>query len=216
MTPLRAGLSTPEHDSTVLARAMTTTGALTFRVRPSMVNRRFPMTTDELAELERAGRRCSVCRSARGWRRFEIVRRAGAEPAVLCASCRARFGEAPPTSQHSSRTQEHTRAAAAEPRSPMQHASAGERERAQRPDRMRAALVELPSSFSTAMAARAARLSNDKALNRLKDLERHGEVRRVGKRWSTAAPPSDLTAAFDRLEARTTKLRIVRESARVA
>jgi hypothetical protein len=81
---------------------------------------------------------------------------------------------------------------------------------------MRAALVELPSSFSTAMAARAARLSNDRALGRLEDLERHGEVRRVGKRWSTAAPPSDLTAAFDRLEARTTKLRIVRESARVA
>jgi hypothetical protein len=173
------------------------------------------MAIEDLTELERAGRRCGVCRSARGWRGFEIVRPAGGEPVVLCASCRARFGESPPTPQHSARTPERPRAAA-ELRPPIQHARAGERERAQRPDRMLAALVELPSSFSTAMAARAARLSNDKALGRLNDLERHGEVRRVGKRWSTAAPPSDLTAAFDRLEARTTKLRIVRESARVA
>jgi len=87
---------------------------------------------------------------------------------------------------------------------------------APRPDRLRAALKELPSSFSTAMASRAAGLSNEKALARLQDLERRGEVRRVGKRWSTDAPPSDLAAAMDRLQARTSNLRIVRERARVA
>jgi hypothetical protein len=171
------------------------------------------MANEDLTELERAGRRCGVCRSGRGWRGFEIVRAAGREPVVLCPSCRARFGEAPPTAQHPAATA--ARAPTAAEPSPTQ-ARASDRKRARPPDRMRAALVELPSSFSTAMAARAARLSDDKALGRLKDLERDGEVRRVGKRWSTAAPPSDLTAAFDRLEARTTKLRIVRESARVA
>jgi hypothetical protein len=66
------------------------------------------------------------------------------------------------------------------------------------------------------MASRAAGLSNEKALARLQDLERRGEVQRVGKRWSTEAPPSELTAAMDRLEARTNNLRIVRERARVA
>jgi hypothetical protein len=60
----------------------------------------------------------------------------------------------------------------------------------QRPDCLRAALRNLPGSFSTAMAARAAGLICAKALARLQDLERRGEVRRVGKRWSTEAPPS--------------------------
>jgi hypothetical protein len=172
------------------------------------------MANEDLTELERAGRRCGVCRSGRGWRGFEVVRPAEGEPVVLCPSCRARFGEAPPTAQHPTPTA--ARAPTAAEPLPTAQASASDRKRARPPDRMRAALVELPSSFSTAMAARAARLSDDKALGRLKDLERQGEVRRVGKRWSTAAPPSDLTAAFDRLEARTTKLRIVREPARVA
>ncbi|HEY1521169.1 MAG TPA: hypothetical protein VGF91_32385 [Solirubrobacteraceae bacterium] len=65
------------------------------------------------------------------------------------------------------------------------------------------------------MAARAAGLNSDKALARLEDLERRGEVRRVGKRWSTEAPPSDISAAMDRLQARTSNLRIVRERTRV-
>ena len=54
------------------------------------------MGTEEVKEIERAGRRCDVCRSARKWRGFEIVRPAGCEPVVLCAGCRARFGEDPP------------------------------------------------------------------------------------------------------------------------
>jgi hypothetical protein len=83
-----------------------------------------------------------------------------------------------------------------------------------RPDRLRAALRKLPGSFSTAMAARAAGLNSDKVLARLQDLERRGEVQRVGKRWSNQAPQNDVAAAIDRLQARTSNLRIVRERAR--
>ena len=171
-----------------------------------------PMNAEELEEIERAGRRCGVCRSGRKWRGFEIVRPAGREPVVLCASCRARFGEDPPVGRKPASAE--TVRAAAEPPAPQAHVN--DRETTRRPDRLRAALDELPSSFSTAMASRAAGLSNEKALARLQDLEGRGEVRRVGKRWSTEAPPSDLTAAMDRLEARTSNLRIVRERARVA
>lgn len=174
------------------------------------------MTTEDLTELERAGRRCAVCRSARGWRGFQIVRPAGQDPIVLCASCRARFGEAPPSAARPATapqpvTAPESSSPAAEPRGPRRQESP--REHA--PDRVRAALEELPSSFSTAMAARAARLSHDKTLARLQDLEGRGQVRRVGKRWSTEAPPTDLTAAIDRLEAKTSNLRIVRDRARI-
>jgi len=65
------------------------------------------------------------------------------------------------------------------------------------------------------MAARAAGLNSEKTLARLRDLERQGDVRRVGKRWSTESPPSDIASAMDRLEARTSNLRIVRDRARV-
>ena len=170
------------------------------------------MSTEELTEIQRAGRRCGVCRSGRKWREFTIVRPAGREPVVLCASCRARFGEDPPVGRNQASAE--TVGAGIEPPAPQPRAK--DRERTPRPDRLRAALQQLPSSFSTAMASRAAGLSNEKALARLQDLERRGEVRRVGKRWSTEAPPSELTAAMDRLEARTSNLRIVRERARVA
>jgi len=60
------------------------------------------------------------------------------------------------------------------------------------------------------MAARAAGLNNEKTLARLTELEQRGEVRRVGNRWSTEQPPDALASAMDRLEARTTNLRIVR------
>jgi hypothetical protein len=73
----------------------------------------------------------------------------------------------------------------------------------------------MSGTFSTAMAARAAGLNNDKALVRLQDLEGRGEVRRVGNRWSTAPPATDVAAAMDRLEAQTSNLRIVRDRARV-
>jgi hypothetical protein len=68
----------------------------------------------------------------------------------------------------------------------------------------------MPGSFTTARAARAAGVNKKKALARLHDLERRGEVYRVGERWSTQPPASDLASAMDRLEAQTSNLRIVR------
>ena len=162
--------------------------------------------------MEKAGRRCAVCRSGRGWRRFELVRPAGREPIVLCGSCRVRFGGDPPVGRKPTPAVE-TGAATAEPLATPQRPS--ERGIDGRPDRLRAALRNLPGSISTAVAAREAGLNRERTLARLQDLERRGEVRRVGKRWSTEAPPSDVAAAMDRLEARTSNLRIVRERARV-
>ncbi len=66
------------------------------------------------------------------------------------------------------------------------------------------------------MAARAAGLNNEKTVARLQDMERRGEVRRDGNRWTTEAAPTDLTAAIDRLEARTSNLRIIRDRTPVA
>jgi hypothetical protein len=172
-----------------------------------------PLRSEELIEMENAGRRCGVCGSGRGWRRFELVRRADREPIVLCGGCRARFGDGPPVGRNPAPPLEPV-PAAAEPLAPAQHRPE-EPGTDRRPDRLRAALGELPGSFSTAMAARAAGLNGDRALARLEDLERRGEVRRVGKRWSTESPPSEVAAAMDRLQARTSNLRIVRDRARV-
>ena len=103
---------------------------------------------------------------------------------------------------------------AAEPLSSLKPA-----QKARRPepgaDRLRAAVRKMPGSFSTATAARAAGVNTKKALARLHDLERRGEVYRVGNRWSTQPSPSDLASAMDRLEARTSNLRIVRDRSRV-
>jgi hypothetical protein len=175
---------------------------------------RKPMRTEDLSEIERAGRRCGVCRAGRGWRRFEIVRPVGREPVVLCGSCRARFGDDPPVVGKPAPAPERTPDAAAEPlASPKPRA--GERQSERRPDRLRAAVGKMSGSFSTAMAARAAGLNDDKALARLQELERLGEVHRVANRWSTEPPPGDVAAAMDRLEARTSNLRIVRGRSRV-
>jgi hypothetical protein len=131
----------------------------------------------------------------------------------LCGSCRARFGDDPPVGRKPAPPAEPA-PAKAEPVAPPQQRP-GEGGTGEGPDRLRAALGKLPGSFSTAMAARAAGLNSDKARARLEDLERRGEVRRVGKRWSTESPPSDVAKAMDRLEARTSNLRIVRDRARV-
>ena len=169
------------------------------------------MRTEDLIELERAGRRCGVCGSGRGWRRFEIVRQPERGPVVLCGGCRARFGEDPPGGRKpvSAPVPAHV---PVEPRSSSKPHS-GRTD--QRPDRLRAALGAMSGSFSTAMAARASGLNNDKTLARLQKLERRGEVRRVGNRWSTESPPGEIAAAMDRLEARTSNLRIVRDRAPV-
>jgi hypothetical protein len=73
----------------------------------------------------------------------------------------------------------------------------------------------MPDTFSTGMVARAAGLNKDKTLARLRELEQRGEVHRVGNRWSAGAPPDDIALAMDRLQARTSNLRIVRERAKV-
>jgi hypothetical protein len=171
------------------------------------------MNAEDLTEIERAGRRCGVCHSGRGWRRFEIVRPAGREPVVLCGSCRARFGDDPPVGRKPAPEPEPA-SAASEPLS-LPRSGAGERRTERPPDRLRAALGKLRGSFSTATAARAAGLNADKTLARLHELERRGEVQRVGNRWSTEPRPTDVASAMDRLEARTSNLRIVRDRARV-
>ena len=206
------------------------------------------MDSEDLTEIEGAGRRCSVCHSGRGWRRLEVVRPTDREPVVLCPSCRARVGDklaaepaaeptpaapravAPRATSRNATSRNVTaknvtaktatantataKTAAAKTRSPSTP-NPGERQSEPRPDRLRTALAEMTGSFSTAMAARAAGINNDKALARLQDLERQGEVHRVGNRWSTQSPPSDVAAAIDRLEARTSNLRIIREPARI-
>ncbi len=171
------------------------------------------MNAEDLTEIERAGRRCAVCRSGRAWRRFEVVRPAEREPVVLCGSCRARFGDDPPVGRKPEPAPEPAPAASQAPEAAKPRATQRRAERS--PDRLRAALRKMPGSFSTAMAARAASLNNEKTLARLHDLERRGEVRRVGNRWSTEPAPDDVAAAMDRLQARTKNLRIVREQTRV-
>ena len=170
------------------------------------------MNGEDLFEIERAGRRCGVCRSGRGWRRFDVVHPPGREPVVLCGSCRARFGDDPPVG----------RKPAAEPAPPdappvlPAKPKPGTAETKPGRDRLRTAVREMPDSFSTAMVARAAGLNKDKALARLHDLERRGEVHRVGNRWSTAPSGDAVALAMDRLQARTSNLRIVRDRARVS
>ncbi|MGA2926403.1 MAG: hypothetical protein ABSG43_10480 [Solirubrobacteraceae bacterium] len=164
------------------------------------------MSAEDLTEIERAGRRCAVCQSGRGWRRFDVVRPPDREPVVLCGSCHARFGDDPPVG----RPPEPEPAPAPAQQRPAQKPRNEERRSDRRPDRLRTALRKLPSTFSTSMAARAAGLNNDKTLARLHELERKGEVRKVGNRWTTEAPPDALASAMDRLEARTSNLRIVR------
>jgi len=179
---------------------------------PSYDGRVEQMSAEDLIEIERAGRRCGVCRSARGWRRFAVVRPPQREPVVLCGSCRARFGDDPPIG----RSKPAPESAPPDTGSlPPPKPQADKREAQPAGDRLGAALAEMPRSFSTAMVARAAGLNKAKALARLRTLERRGEVHRVGNRWSTGPSPDDVALAMDRLEARTNNLRIVRDRARV-
>jgi hypothetical protein len=162
--------------------------------------------------MERAGRRCSVCRSGRGWRRFEVVRPPGREPVLLCGNCRARFGEDPPIGRKPASEPAPPDASPVPPAAPQ----AEEGQTKPNRDRLRTALREMPCSFSTAMIARAAGLNKDKALARLHELERRGEVHRVGNRWSIGPSEDAVAVALDRLQARTSNLRIVRDRARVS
>ena len=74
---------------------------------------------------------------------LKIVRPAGREPVVLCASCRARFGEDPPGGRKPASAE--TVGAAVEPPVPQPHAN--DRERTPRPDRWS---MEAPASDLTA------------------------------------------------------------------
>lgn len=172
------------------------------------------MNAEDLSEIERAGRRCGVCHSGRGWRRFEVVRPAEREPVVLCGSCRARFGDDPPVASKPARASEPA-PAAREPDAPAKPRSGADQSEPGA-DRLRAALRTMPSVFSTSSAARAAGVNKTKALARLHELERRGEVHRVGNRWSIEPPPDAVALAMDRLQARTSNVRIVRDRARVS
>jgi hypothetical protein len=164
------------------------------------------MNVEDLTEIDRAGRRCAVCRSGRHWRRFEVVRPEGREPVVMCAGCRARFGDAPPALES-----RRAPVSASPPTAPSRNQRPRHKE-----DRLKRVLRELPrGEHSVGRIAKAARLNPTKTLGRLRELEASGEVRQVGKRWSTEQSSSDVERAFDRLQARTSNIRIVRDRSRV-
>ncbi len=132
---------------------------------------------------------------------------------VLCPACRARVGDSLPTSAPAP-----TAATPATPAPQAPAATAPDATPASPPreDRVKRVLRELPpGEYSTGRIAKAAGLNHGKVLARLHSLEEAGEVRQVGKRWSTERPPTDLEEAMDRLQARTGNLRIVRERERV-
>lgn len=135
----------------------------------------------------------------------------------MCGGWRARFEDDPPVGRKPEPAPEPAPAAARPHSLPKPRAGDPRTDprTERRPDRLRAALRKMPGSFSIAMAARAAGLNNDKTIAWLHDLERRGEVRRVGDRWWTEPRPDDVALAMDRLEARTSNLRIVRDWARV-
>jgi hypothetical protein len=165
-------------------------------------------TLEDLTEIERAGRRCGICRSGRRWRQFEVARPEGRGPVVMCAACRARYGDVPPVPA----TEKAAAAPVLEP-----EAAAPKQRPAPREDRLRKALRELAGeAHSVGQIAKAAGLNHEKTLTRLHALQAAGEVQQVGKRWTSEPPSTDVEAAFDRLQARTSNLRIVRERQSVA
>lgn len=169
------------------------------------------MTDEDLTIIENAGRRCAVCHTGRHWRDFEVVRPENGEPVVMCAACKARYGEKPPVAVAEPQPEPTPAAAAPEPE---QKKPARQRSRPrQSEDRLKRALRELPpGEHSTGRIAKAAGLNHAKVLSRLHALQEAGEVRQIGKHWSADRPSTDLEAAFDRLQARTGNLRIVRET----
>jgi hypothetical protein len=162
---------------------------------------------EDLSVIERAGRRCAVCHTGRQWRRFEVVRSEGHDPVVVCGGCKPRYVEKPVVSEAKTPVASAPVVAAeAVPVAPPE-------------DRLKRVLRELPAGeYSTERIAKAAGLNSAKVLARLHALKDAREVQQVGKQWSTVQPASnpDLEAAFDRLQASTGNLRIVRERERVS
>jgi hypothetical protein len=168
------------------------------------------MTDEDLTIIEGAGRRCAVCHTGRRWRDFQVVRPENGEPVVMCAACKARYGEKPPTVVAEPQPEP---TPAAPPPEPEQKKPARRSRPRQSEDRLKRALRELPpGEHSTGRIAKAAGLNHAKVLSRLHALQEAGEVRQIGKHWSADRPSTDLEAAFDRLQARTGNLRIVRET----
>jgi len=180
-----------------------------------------PSDPEELAAIDRAGRRCAICRSGRRWREFTVLRPEGREPLVMCAACRARYGDAPPARPASEPAPAPADRAADRPAAnpPAADAPAADpaaaapaRRAPDREDRVRRALRELPNGeYTTGKIAKAAGLPQAKTLRRLREMAASGEIREVGKRWSTEPPATDLDEAFDRLQARTSNIRFVRD-----
>lgn len=128
---------------------------------------------------------------------------------VMCPSCRARYGDAPPARADAERAPDPTPAPAPpeDPKPAERAAPAAKGE-----DRVRRVLRELPKGeHTTGSIAKAAGLNHAKTLRRLRQLAAAGEIREVGKRWSTERAPTDIDEAFDRLQARTSNIRIVRD-----
>lgn len=124
----------------------------------------------------------------------------------MCPACRSRYEDAPPARLGREQTE-------APPARPAQPAATPPETRApEREDRVKRVLRELPKGeHSTGRIAKAAGLNHAKTVRRLRQLVASGEVREVGKRWSTEAPPTDIDEALDRLQARTSNIRIVRD-----
>ena len=129
---------------------------------------------------------------------------------VMCAACRARYGGAPPP--HPARARpDATPPPASEPTPTTSAGRAQEDE-----DRVRRVLRELPKGeHTTGSIAKAAGLNHDKTLRRLRQLAESGDIRQVGKRWSTQRPPTDLDQALHRLQTRTSNIRFVRDGSLV-
>jgi hypothetical protein len=140
----------------------------------------------------------------------------------MCAACRARYGSAPPVRERNvpavpaepASPAAKPASPAAKPASPAAGPASPARESGseEHEDRVKKVLRELPrGEHSTGRIAKAAGLNHTKTLRRLRQIEASGGVREVGKRWSTEPPSSDLEGAFDRLQARTSNIRIVRD-----
>ncbi len=174
------------------------------------------MSAEDLIEIERAGRRCAVCRTGRRWRQLEVIRVAGREPVILCGACRA-LHPVPPAIEPIKAPPSVTAAAAPAPAANAAAKQAGANGRPEQEDRLRRALRELPrGEHSTGRIAKAAGLNHSKTLGRLHKLKAANEVHQVGKLWSTEPPANGLEAAFDRLQAQTSNLRIIRKRTPVA
>ena len=182
------------------------------------------MTAEDLTIIEKAGRRCSACHTGRHWRRLEVLRPEGRDPLVTCRACRPRLTAAAAAAAAEA-AQAPTRAPdtptwgqATAPSAPAKQRRQRRGHRpssAQREDRLKRALRELPAGpHSVARIAKAAGLNEKKVLSRLRALEAAGEVQRIGNRWTAERPSTDLEAAFDRLQARTANLRIIRPDQR--